>query len=206
MRFFVHRAGTEDCIEHTRDLGKGVLAVMLGGLIGTIIMSEFQNAWSKVSNTLTRERNEKRGGDERQQHEKQQENEDATMKAAGKVAEMIGHPLSHEQKKKLGPVVHYSFGIPQGGVYGAVAEFSEGHGFIAGMTFGAALFVTADEIVVPALGLSPKPRESSISSHLYGLAAHLVYGVTTEVVRRGLRAAPSMRARGEESRGLAVSL
>jgi uncharacterized membrane protein YagU involved in acid resistance len=57
------------------------------------------------------------------------------------------------------------------------------------MTFGAALFVAADEIVVPALGLSPQPTESSISSHLYGLAAHLVYGVTTEVVRRGLRAA-----------------
>jgi hypothetical protein len=126
MRFFVHRAGTEDCIEHTRDLGKGVLAVMLGGLIGTIIMSEFQNAWSKVSNTLTRERNEKRGGDERQQHEKQQENEDATMKAAGKLAEMIGRPLSHEEKKKLGPVVHYSFGTLQGGVYGAVAGWSEG--------------------------------------------------------------------------------
>jgi uncharacterized membrane protein YagU involved in acid resistance len=118
------------------------------------------------------------------------------VKAAGKLAEMIGRPLSHEQKKKLGPVVHYSFCTLQGGVYGAVAEWSEGHGFIAGLTFGAALFVAADEVVVPALSLSPKPMESSISSHLYGLAAHLVYGVTTEVVRRGLRAAPSMRARG----------
>ncbi len=162
MRFFVHGAGTENCVEHARNLGKGVLAGMLGGLIGTIVMSEFQN----------------------------------TMKAAGKLAEMIGRRLSHEQKKKLGAVVHYSFGTLQGGVYGAVAELSEGHGFIAGLTFGAALFVAADEVVVPALGLSPKPMESSISSHLYGLAAHLVYGVTTEVVRRGLRDAPSMRARG----------
>jgi hypothetical protein len=48
------------------------------------------------------------------------------MKAAGKLAEMIGPPLSHEQKKKLGPVVHYSFGTLQGGVYGAVAELSGG--------------------------------------------------------------------------------
>jgi hypothetical protein len=103
------------------------------------------------------------------------------VKAAGKLAEMIGRPLSHEQKKKLGPVVHYSFCTLQSGVYGAVAEWSEGHGFIAGLTFGAALFVAADEVVVPALSLSPKPMESSISSHLYGLAAHLVYGVTTEV-------------------------
>ncbi len=196
MRFFVHGAGTENCVEHARNLGKGVLAGMLGGLIGTIVMSEFQNAWSKASNALTSERKENGGGDEKQEHEKQQETEDATMKAAGKLAEMIGRRLSHEQKKKLGAVVHYSFGTLQGGVYGAVAELSEGHGFIAGLTFGAALFVAADEVVVPALGLSPKPMESSISSHLYGLAAHLVYGVTTEVVRRGLRDAPSMRARG----------
>jgi hypothetical protein len=77
------------------------------------------------------------------------------VKAAGKLAEMIGRPLSHEQKKKLGPVVHYSFCTLQSGVYGAVAEWSEGHGFIAGLTFGAALFVAADEVVVPALSLSP---------------------------------------------------
>jgi hypothetical protein len=46
---------------------------MLGGLIGTIVMSEFQNAWSKASNAQTSERKEKGGGDEKQR-EKQQEN------------------------------------------------------------------------------------------------------------------------------------
>jgi hypothetical protein len=38
-----------------------VLAGMLGGLIGTIVMSEFQNTWSKASNAQTRERKEKGG-------------------------------------------------------------------------------------------------------------------------------------------------
>jgi hypothetical protein len=46
-----------------------------GGLIGTIVLSEFQNAWSKASNALTRERKENLGGDEKQEHEKQQETE-----------------------------------------------------------------------------------------------------------------------------------
>jgi hypothetical protein len=82
VRFFAHRAGTENCEEHARDLGKGVLAGILGGLIGTIVMSEFQNAWNKASKALTRERKGKGGGDERQQHEKQQENDTSGWKAA----------------------------------------------------------------------------------------------------------------------------
>jgi putative membrane protein len=44
-----------------------------------------------------------------------------------------------------------------------------------------------DEIAVPALGLSKSPREYPISTHLQSLAAHFVYGLTTEVVRRTVR-------------------
>jgi uncharacterized membrane protein YagU involved in acid resistance len=112
------------------------------------------------------------------------------MKAAGKIAALGGRQLSYEQKKKFGPVVHYSFGTLQGGAYGGIAELTGmAGGFVPGLIFGAALFVVADEIAVPALGLSSKPTEFPVSSHLYGLAAHLVYGVSTEMARRGLRAA-----------------
>jgi uncharacterized membrane protein YagU involved in acid resistance len=53
--------------------------------------------------------------------------------------------------------------------------------------FGTGLFVAADEVAVPALGLSKSPREYPLSTHLYGLASHLVYGFTAEYVRRGVR-------------------
>ena len=77
------------------------------------------------------------------------------------------------------------FGTLQGAVYGAVTEFTNGSGgLLPGLLFGTSLFVVADEITVPALGLSGKLTESPLSSHLYGFAAHLVYGVA----RRGLRA------------------
>jgi hypothetical protein len=55
--------------------------------------------------------------------------------------------------------------------------------------FGAALFALADEVAVPARGLSGKPSETPASMHLYAAAAHCVYGMATEIARRGLRAA-----------------
>ena len=61
-------------------------------------------------------------------------------------------------------------------------------GVIPGLTFGAGLFALADEVAVPALGLSGKPNESPFSSHLYGLVSHLVYGISTDIATRGLRA------------------
>ena len=112
------------------------------------------------------------------------------MKAAGKIVSLTGRQLSHEQKKKYGPVVHYSFGTLQGGIYGAVTEMTGvPGGFLPALVFGASLFVVADEIAVPAMGFSSKPRETPLSAHLYGLASHLVYGVSTEMARRGVRAA-----------------
>jgi uncharacterized membrane protein YagU involved in acid resistance len=171
-----------------RHLGKGVFAGLLGGLIGTIVMTEFQTAWGKANQALQNGSVEKDSQD--QQRETEQQKEDTTMKAAGKLARIGGWELSHEQKKIAGPVVHYSFGTLQGALYGAVTELTDTPGgFLPGALFGAGLFALADEVGVPALGLSGKPTEMPISSHLYGIAAHLVYGFATEFARRGLRAA-----------------
>jgi hypothetical protein len=51
------------------------------------------------------------------------------------------------------------------------------------MPFGAILFAGADELALPLLGLSDKPTKFPLSTHVYGLASHAVYGVTTEAVR-----------------------
>jgi uncharacterized membrane protein YagU involved in acid resistance len=74
-------------------------------------------------------------------------------------------------------------------LYGAAAEFAPGVTTGEGALFGAAVWVTADEGVVPLLGLSKSPTEYPLSIHAYALASHLVYGLTTEVVRRAVRGA-----------------
>lgn len=58
---------------------------------------------------------------------------------------------------------------------------------LAGSGYGTALFLGADEVAVPALGLSQSDGASPLGAHLYGLVSHLVYGVTLEMVRKSVR-------------------
>jgi putative membrane protein len=53
-----------------------------------------------------------------------------------------------------------------------------------GGAYGATAWAFGDEIAVPALGLGKKPTETPLSHQFQALAAHLVYGVTLEGVRR----------------------
>ena len=160
-------------------LWKGAVAGAAGGLVASWAMSQFQAGWSKVQAKMETAR-------ERQQH--RTDDEDATMKTAGKLAHAFLHrDLSLDEKKKLGPVIHYAFGAGVGAAYGAVAEFAPRTTFGAGLPYGTAVFLGADEAAVPALGLSKSPKEYPASTHLYGLASHLVYGLSLEMVRRGVR-------------------
>jgi putative membrane protein len=112
------------------------------------------------------------------------------MKAADAVVNLTtGQYLSREQKEKAGPVVHYTFGGLMGALYGGAAEYwpSARAGF--GTTFASALFTGADLIAVPALQLGPPADEQPGSAFATPFSAHLVYGVTTELVRRIVRSA-----------------
>lgn len=166
---------------------KGMVAGMTRGLVGTIVMSQFQNAWNRASKAL---RAKQDIGQVENQAE-QQDGNDATMKAAGKLAIAIGYRLSQEQKKKAGPFIHCGFGTAVGGLYGLAYEFTPRrikslHPVAAGSGYGTALFLGADEVAVPAIGLAQVVGDAPLSSHLYGWASHLVYGLL-EMVRKTIR-------------------
>lgn len=166
---------------------RGLLAGAAAGLIAAWTMNQFQSLWGKVSEKL-QDRNDEQQNRQKQQAQSSDGNEDATMKAAAKIASLIlGRELSHEEKRKAGPVVHYAFGAFSGSVYGLLAEYLPAARLGFGTAFGATLFLIADELSVPALGLSKSPDEYPLSSHLYGLASHFVYGLSTEAVRNGIR-------------------
>jgi len=174
--------------KHERSWSRGLLAGLADGLIGTVVMTEFQTGMKKASEKLKNGNADKKKRKNRWR--RKEEKEDATMKAAGKIAAFAGHNLSREEKKKAGRLVHYSFGTLQGAIYGVVREATGGGGgVIPSLIFGAALFSLADEVAVPALGLSGKPTDYPVSTHLSALASHIVYGLSTEAARRGLRAA-----------------
>ena len=166
---------------------KGMLAGAVGGLVASWTMNEFQKAWAAAETQITDGRlgqqGEQKGGEDAQ---------DATMKTADRISELLqGRHLTRDEKKKAGPVVHYAFGAIMGAVYGASVEVNPAANALAGIPFGAILFAAADEVALPALGLSDKPAAYPLSTHLYGLVSHAVYGVTTETVRRMVRGSSS---------------
>ena len=83
--------------------------------------------------------------------------------------------------------MHYAFGALTGGLYGGLAESSSTVTSGFGTSFGGVLFSGADLLAVPALHLAPSPASQPASALASPFAAHVVYGTTTELVRRILR-------------------
>jgi len=157
---------------------KGLVAGALAGAAASYVMERFQAAWSKAE--------EKTGGAGGSGGSE----EPATVKAADRVAvAATGNPVPPAYRDQAGEVVHYATGAGLGAVYGALSEILPGMTFGFGAAYGAAVAVGLDEGLVPKLGLGKQPAETPPSTHAYGLASHLVYGLTLEGVRRVVRAA-----------------
>lgn len=169
---------------------KGLVAGLAGGLLASWTMNQFQAAWTRIQ-----EGYEKPHGAQSMQPSEGSNGEqdagdqdDATVKAAKIISsEVLGHELQESEKKPAGAAVHYAFGTVSGGLYGALAEVTPQVTVAAGIPFGAAFWLLADEISVPLLGLSKGPTEYPPSTHAYALASHLVYGATAELSRRAIR-------------------
>lgn len=164
---------------------RGAVAGLAGGLVASWVMNEFMaGPGQKIQTSLQSDEE-----NQQQQAEAGQPKEDATMKAADAVVSITsgGRHLSHQQKEQAGPVVHYAFGSLMGGLYGVAAEFWPAARAGFGTTFASALFAGADLIAVPVLRLGSSPDEQPTSALASPLAAHLVYGVSTELVRRAVR-------------------
>jgi putative membrane protein len=111
--------------------------------------------------------------------------EPATMQAASSVSEAVtGRPLSRTGKRIGGSAVHYAFGALTGAFYGAVAEVRPATAAAAGLPFGAAVWLIADEMGVPLAGFSGPPTQYPLARHASALGSHLAFGLTVEGVRR----------------------
>ena len=184
---------------------KGLVAGLAAGLVASWAMNQFQAAWTRVAagfdkphGAQSMQPSEGPNPDEmspsdhaiaKQQSPAEKEaQEDATVKTARAISEGIfGHELKENEKKPAGAAVHYAFGTATGGLYGAMAEVAPQVTTGAGIPFGAAFWVIADEAAVPLLGLAKGPTEYPLSTHAYALASHLVYGLTAEMSRRAVR-------------------
>jgi putative membrane protein len=171
---------------------KGMAAGALGGLMGAWMMNRFQEAAHQ--NGDGREVHDAAPGAPRSGRGPQpvQSNADATQDATAQIAEAItepvlNRPLSPDERVRGGSAVHFAFGAATGALYGAAAETWRGTATGAGIPFGLTVWAVADEGIVPALGLSRGPRTMSREALAYGLLSHVVFGLTTDAVRRVVR-------------------
>ena len=165
----------------------GAAAGALGGLVGSWMMVRFNHVVGG------RRANQRGHAEHREQaspnaHDGTISNEPGSIKMAALAGEAVaGHPIGEREQESLAPLFHYGFGMVVGALYGALAEREPQATMMAGLPFGATVWVVADESGLPLAGLSAPPTEYPPARHASALATHLVYGVAVEAVRRALR-------------------
>lgn len=146
----------------TRNLAKGLLAGALGGLVGS---------GAKIVGELI-----------------------YPPRTLGQVpppvllAERIaGHSLSPFQQNASMQTIHFVFGATTGAMYGAAAEFAPIVTVGYGSAFGFIMQFFTHESFVPLAGLDVPPWKQPLREHTSEFFTHVLFGVATEVTRRGIR-------------------
>jgi putative membrane protein len=162
---------------------RGIIAGMAGGLAATWVMNQFlAEPGQKLRHAVQSDEE-----DREQQAHSSEPREDATMKAAEAIVHTTANRLPRAEEENGAPIGHYAFGALAGGFYGALAEYSSTVTSGFGTSFGGALFRSTDSLAIPALNLAPSLSDQPTSAFASPFAAHIVYGATTEFVRRILR-------------------
>lgn len=159
---------------NTANIIKGAVAGLIGGLIASFVMEQFQSLVQPMmqSNSGLKEKKE----------------EPSTEKAASAISENVfDHQLTKDEKPVASEAMHYAMGGTSGMIFGAASEVFPEASMGAGLPFGTAVWLIADDLVVPALGLSKPVSDRPLSENAYALSSHLVYGLTTNMIRRGIR-------------------
>ena len=174
----------------TKHIARGVVAGIAGGLVASWMMNEFIAGPGVSLRHAVQSDAENAAEVQAAEASKDEPKVDATMKVADRIVSAAtgGRHLTYEQEQVGGPIVHYTFGALMGGLYGGLAEVTNTVTSGLGTSFGSVLFAGADLIGVPVLNLSELPTQEPASALATPYAAHLVYGVTTELVRRFVRA------------------
>jgi putative membrane protein len=145
-----------------RDLAKGILAGLIGGVIATAAKSLAERAYPPRIH--------------------------GEPEPPAVLSEKIaGHPLDESTKAIAEESIHWAFGAAAGAAYGALAEFYPAATAREGANFGMTLMALTHEGALPALGLSAQPQDQTSREKSSEMVTHVVFGIVTETVRRFVR-------------------
>ena len=175
-----------------------MLAGAIGGVAGSWAMSEAQRAWTHaVDGTAPVSAAGKHDArDWQKRTEGQNSNEIAAQLLATR---FVGHRLEGGELAVAAALVHHTFGAAMGALYGAY--LTRHRRLDTGVGFGLTVWLLADEIAMPLLGLSGSTLRRPFEKHLQSIAAHIVFGMTTEKVHLALAPGLSSGARAGRMKG-----
>ena len=155
-------------------------------MAGTWAMNEAQRLWTHaVDGDAPRE--SAAGRHDARDWQERSEGQNSNELAAQALARfLLGRSLTRQELRVAAPVVHFLFGAAMGALYGTYA--ARRHSPPSGAAFGTAVWLAADEVAMPLLGLSQSTARRPPEMHVQAFAAHLVFGAATEMTWRSLRA------------------
>lgn len=145
-----------------RMIAKGVLAGLLGGIVGS--GAKLVGEWLYPPRT--------------------QGQEPPPAVLAEKLA---GHPLNEHQKTIATQVFHWTTGSLAGALYGGIAEVAPIVTVGYGVGFGIVVLLLTHESALPLLGLDKPPTQQPLREQTSEVLTHALYGFAVEVVRRWWR-------------------
>lgn len=164
---------------------EGAIAGLVAGIVATWIMDRFQYNWWDVAAWIERWSRSAPPVAQPATPEPVTASQPAEFSgpSTARVANWFfrrwkGRDLNAAEKGPAGELVHYTFGIANGVLYGALVGALGLAGVGWGIGFGVALFVLVDELGLWALGLAKGPWNYALSIHVYALAAHVAYGLS----------------------------
>ena len=107
-----------------------------------------------------------------------------TAGAARKATQVSGVSAPGRQPGPGAVIFHYGLGMLPGALYATARRAWPSLGAGCGALYGLGLFVVMDETAAPLTGIASAPARYPWQAHARGLVAHLVLGMTTEILLR----------------------
>ena len=156
---------------------KTILLGTAAGLSGAWVMTQFTRLW-KILLPCTEK-------SETPPIPFSQEEWDSTSAIAEGIASpLLGRALSLREKKTGAVIVHYVVGGAGGAVYATLARRSTAITWGRGAFFGFAVWLFANELLMPVLGVTDKLGRYAWRQQANSLGEHLVYAFTTDALYR----------------------
>lgn len=141
---------------------RGLIAGFLGGLAGTAVKSIIEQFLPV----------------------RKIEQQSAQIKIVDDLSiQITGSPISKEHEILAEQLVNFPIGSSIGAAYGYGKKDKDEFRLTDGVLLGASTWFTTHETSLPMLGLESKPKNIPIKMQANELFAHVLFGITTELVR-----------------------